>query len=102
MPMTHLAYRHSPNVSILGAMVSWIRHALPVKLLDPPNGATGRAWPRRLLIALGWCIALVSQFGMLWLLREIIAVAHGLMELWLQLANQQLDLVSLYNTVREK
>jgi len=98
--MTHLLYTHAPNVSILGAMTSWIRQALPVQLLDPPSETRRRVWPRRLLICLGWFIAVTTQFGLLWLLREVIAVAHGLMELWLQLANQQLDLVSLYNSVR--
>lgn len=98
--MTHLLYTHSPNVSILGAMTSWIRQALPVQLLDPPQETRRRVWPRRCLIIIGWLVALVTQFGLLWLVRELVAVAHGLMELWLQLANQQLDLVSLYNTVR--
>ena len=98
--MTHIAYTHSPNVSLVGAMTSWIRHILPVTLIDPPSETRGRVWPRRLLICLGWLIAVATQFGLLWLLREVISVAHGLMELWLQLANQQLDLVSLYNAVR--
>jgi|SRR6476620_4342868 len=100
--MTHLLYTHSPNVSILGAMTSWIRHALPVQLVDPPSEPRRRVWPRRLLVCIGWLVAVVVQCGLLWLLREVIAVAHGLMELWLQLANQQLDLVSLYNAVRQK
>ena len=98
--MTHLLYSHSPNVSILGAMTSWIRQALPVALIDPPKETRRRVWPRRLLIALGWFIAVVVQCVLIWLLREVISVAHGLMELWLELANQQLDLVSLYNSVR--
>lgn len=100
--MTHLLYSHSPNVSILGAMTRWIHQSLPVKLLDPPQETRRRLWPRRLAIILGWLVAVTVQCGLLWLLREVIAVAHGLMELWLQLANQQLDLVSLYNAVRQK
>lgn len=99
--MTHLLYSHSHNVSIVGAMTSWIRHALPVQLLDPPQEPRRRVWPRRLLICIGWLIAVVVQCGLLWLLREVISVAHGLMQLWLELANQQLDLVSLYNAVRK-
>lgn len=83
-------------------MTHWIRQALPVQLIDPPKEPRRRAWPRRLAIILGWLIAVVVQCGLLWLLREVISVAHGLMELWLQLANQQLDLVSLYNAVRSK
>lgn len=100
--MTHLIYSHSPNVSILGAMTSWIRHILPGSFRSPIGDAPRRVWPTRILISLGWLIAVVVQCGLLWLLREVISVAHGLMELWLQLANQQLDLVSLYNAVRTK
>lgn len=98
--MTHLLYTHAPNVSILGAMTSWIRQALPGLIVSPHRSAPRRVWPRRLLIALGWFVAVVVQCVLIWLLREVISVAHGLMELWLELANQQLDLVSLYNSVR--
>lgn len=99
--MTHLIYSHSPNVSILGAMTHWIRHVLPLPTETPIRAERRRTWPTRLCIALGWFVAVAVQCGLLWLLREVISVAHGLMELWLQLANQQLDLVSLYNAVRK-
>lgn len=100
--MTHLAYVHSPNVSLVGAMTSWIRHILPVSLLDPPKETPRRVWPRRICMLVGWLLAVSVQFGLLWLVSELVSVAHGLMELWLELANQQLDLVSIYNAVREK
>lgn len=98
--MTHLLYTHSPNVPLVTLMTSWIRHILPVSLLDPPSETPRRVWPRRILILIGWLLAVSVQFGLLWLVAELVSVAHGLMELWLQLANQQLDLVSLYNAVR--
>lgn len=100
--MTHILYTHAPNVSILAAMTDWIRHVLPLPTRSPIVAERRRTWPSRLLICFGWLIAVVVQCGLLWLLREVISVAHGLMELWLQLANQQLDLVSLYNAVRSK
>lgn len=98
--MTHLLYTHSPTVPLVVAMTSWIRHALPKPSTTSPGGDSRRAWPRRLFIALGWLVAVVVQCALLWLVAELVQLAHGLMELWLELANQQLDLVSIYNAVR--
>lgn len=82
------------------AMTNWIRHILPGSIIRPPSETPRRVWPRRLCIILGWLVAVVVQAALLWLVAELVQVAHGLMELWLQLANQQLDLVSIYNAVR--
>lgn len=98
--MTHLLYTHSPTVPLVVAMTNWIRHVLPGAIVSPHRSTPRRAWPRRLLIALGWLVAVVVQCALLWLVAELVQLAHGLMELWLELANQQLDLVSIYNAVR--
>ena len=98
--MTRIAYTHSPNVSLVGFMTRWIQRRVLLIPQDPQVAETRARRARRLLSVVGLLLALIIQAGLLWLLREVIGVAHGLMELWLQLANQQLDLVSLYNSVR--
>ncbi len=98
--MTRILYTHSPNVSLVGAMTRWIQRRVLLIPHDPQVAETRARRCRRLLSVAGILFALVIQAGLLWLLREVISVAHGLMELWLQLANQQLDLVSLYNAIR--
>lgn len=100
--MKHLAYTHSPVHSLAGSWLNVIRGMLPKSLQPSPAGATRIGCRRRILSAAGILLALVIQAGMLWLLAELVDVAHGVMELWLELANQQLDLISLYNSVRPK
>jgi hypothetical protein len=48
------------------------------------------------VVGLGWLIALAVQAALILLIAELIEVAHGVMELYLDLAQQQLDLTSLY------
>lgn len=98
--MTHLLYTHQPSVPLVVAMTSWIRQILPVRNTSPIGAVPRRVWPRRLCIIIGWLVAVVVQFALLWLVAELVELAHGLMELWLELARQQLDLVSIYNAVR--
>lgn len=98
--MTHIAYTHTSTVPLVVAMTRWIRRVLPVGNTSPIGASPRRTWPRRLLITCGWLLAVVVQFSLIWLVAEMVQLAHGLMELWLQLATQQLDLVSLYNLVR--
>jgi hypothetical protein len=48
------------------------------------------------LVCIGWLIVLVVQAALILLVAELVEVAHGVMELYLDLAQQQLDLTSLY------
>lgn len=98
--MKHIQYTHSPVKSMAGSWLTWIRVMLPSPVRPSPGASGRRTWCRRLLSVAGLMFALAIQAGMLWLLAEMVQVAHGVMELWLELANQQLDLVSLYNAVR--
>lgn len=100
--MKHLAYEHQRNVSLIGASWRLLRRMVPGRL-KPSPGLAGWPWCRRyVLSAAGIILALVIQFALIWLVAEIVQVAHGLMELWLELATQHLDLLSLYNSVRPK
>jgi hypothetical protein len=47
-------------------------------------------------VGIGWLVALAVQAALLLLVAELVEVAHGVMELYLDLAQQQLDLTSLY------
>jgi hypothetical protein len=47
-------------------------------------------------VAVGWVITLSVQAALILLVAELVEVAHGVMELYLDLAQQQLDLTSLY------
>lgn len=69
---------------------------LPGPLRSPNVGGPGPHWRSRLLVALGWVIVLVVQAALILLVAELVEVAHGVMELYLDLAQQQLDLTSLY------
>ena len=65
--------------------------------LRSPNVQSGRGLlASRLLVGLGWLLALAIQAALLLLIAELVEVAHGVMELYLDLAQQQLDLTSLY------
>lgn len=60
---------------------------------------TRRAVPtlgHRLLVSVCWLLALAIQAGLLVLVAELVEVIHGVMELYLDLAQQQLDLTSIY------
>lgn len=94
--MTHLLYTHTRNVSILEAMTRWIRQTLPIPSTTSPGGYPRRVWPKRLLVFVTWLTAIVVQAGLIWMVAELVQLAHGLMDLWLELATQQLDLTSLY------
>lgn len=69
---------------------------LPGPLRSPKLGAGPVPWHSRLLVALGWLLALAIQAALLILVSELVEVCHGVMELYLDLAQQQLDLTSLY------
>lgn len=94
--MKHIAYRHSRSVPLVETLVGGIRRLLPSRLRSP-NVQGGRATLRaRVVVGVSWLIALAIQAALLLLVAELIEVAHGVMELYLDLAQQQLDLTSLY------
>lgn len=99
--MKHLPYGHTVNKSLVETLVGGVRQMLPASLRSPKLGATSAPWRSRILIGVGWLIALAVQAALLLLVAELIEVAHGVMELYLDLAQQQLDLTSLYVSATE-
>lgn len=94
--MKHLAYVHTRNRTLVETMLGAIRRALPVALRSPNERATGHTVRARILVGVGWLIALAVQAALLLVIAELVEVCHGVMELYLDLAQQQLDLTSLY------
>lgn len=94
--MKHLAYQHTPNRTLVETMGRLIRRVLPGPLRVPPNTAGPVRLRSRLLVGLGWVLTLAIQAALLVLLAELVEVIHGVMNLYLDLAQQQLDLTSLY------
>jgi hypothetical protein len=94
--MKHLAYKHTPNRTLVETMGHVIRQMLPGPLRFPQVVAGRIPWTSRVLVAIGWLLVLVIQAGLLVLIAELVEVIHGVMELYLDLAQQQLDLTSLY------
>jgi hypothetical protein len=48
------------------------------------------------LCIVGWLVALIIQAALLVALSELVELVHGVMNLYLDLAEQQLELTSLY------
>lgn len=94
--MKHLAYKHTPNRTLVETMGAVIRRMLPGPLQFPRVVAGRVPWTSRVLVGIGWLLVLVIQAGLLVLIAELVEVIHGVMELYLDLAQQQLDLTSLY------
>lgn len=94
--MKHLEYRHSVNRSLVETLGHWVRGMLPGALRSPNASAPGHHIRSRVLVAVGWLVVLVVQAALILLVAELVEVAHGVMELYLDLAQQQLDLTSLY------
>lgn len=94
--MRHLAYRHPVNKTLAGTMLGGIRKVLPAPLRSPNAGGAGAHAGARIAVGLGWLIALAIQAALLLLIAELVEVCHGVVELYLDLAQQQLDLTSLY------
>ena len=69
---------------------------LPARLRSPEFVAGRVPLRSRILVCIGWLLVLVIQAGLLVLIAELVEVIHGVMELYLDLAQQQLDLTSLY------
>lgn len=94
--MKHLAYEHTPNRTLVETMGVAIRRMLPGPLRFPQDRGPGHQWRGRILVGIGWLITLAVQAALILLIAELVEVAHGVMELYLDLARQQLDLTSLY------
>ena len=94
--MKHLPYGHTRNESLAETLIHGVRQMLPGLLRSPKLGAGPGPWKARLLVALGWLITLAIQAALLILIAELVEVCHGVMDLYLDLAQQQLDLTSLY------
>ena len=94
--MRHLAYEHTPNRTLVETMGAAIRRCLPGPLRFPQVTSGPGTLRSRFLVCLGWVIVLVVQAALILLIAELVEVCHGVMELYLDLAQQQLDLTSIY------
>lgn len=94
--MKHLAYHHQPSRALVETMGTAVRRMLPGPLRSP-NVRGGRVSIRsRILVAVGWTLTLVIQAALLVLVAELVEVIHGVMTLYLDLAEQQIELTHLY------
>lgn len=94
--MKHLAYVHQRNVTLVETLGTFVRRMLPGPFRSPKLGAGPVPNHRWILVGIGWLITFAVQAALLVLIAELVEVAHGVMELYLDLAQQQLDLTSLY------
>jgi hypothetical protein len=94
--MKHLAYRHSPNRTLVETMGNGIRQMLPGPLRIPQRSKGPGSIRSRILVAVGWLLTLSIQAALLVVIAELVEVVHGVMTLYLDLAQQQIDLTSLY------
>lgn len=69
---------------------------LAARLVGSPVKAGRSTLGHRFLVSVVWLLALAIQAGLLVLVAELVEVIHGVMNLYLDLAQQQLDLTSLY------
>lgn len=95
-PMKHLAYGHTPTRSLVETSISWVRRMLPGPLRRPQAPGGPGSVRARILVGCGWLIALAVQAALLVVIAELVEIIHGVMNLYLDLAQQQLDLTSLY------
>lgn len=94
--MKHLPYGHTRNRTLVETLFNGVRSVLPGPLRSPKVLAGPAPLRARLLVAFGWLVALAVQAALLVVIAELVEVCHGVMELYLDLAQQQLDLTSLY------
>lgn len=95
-PMKHLPYGHTHNKSLAVTLLEGVRRMLPGPLRSPRISGPGPHTGARIAVALGWLIALAVQAALILVVAELVEVIHGVMDLYLDLAQQQLDLTSLY------
>lgn len=94
--MKHLSYVHTHNRSLVETLTGGLARVLVARLSGSPVKPGRRQLGHRLLVSVCWLLALAIQAGLLVLVAELVEVIHGVMELYLDLAQQQLDLTSLY------
>jgi hypothetical protein len=94
--MKHLPYNHSVNRTLVETLGRWVRQMLPAPLKFPRIVEGRVPLGSRILVAIGWALVLIIQAGLLVLIAELVEVIHGVMSLYLDLAQQQLDLTHLY------
>lgn len=94
--MKHLAYVHQRNRTLVETLGTLVRRMLPRQLRSPELGAGGASLRSRLLVALGWVLTIAIQAALLVLIAELVEVIHGVMSLYLDLAEMQLELTSTY------
>jgi len=81
---------------VVAETLRWIHGMLPGRLRRPHDGAGRPTWKGRLLVVLGWLLALVIQAALILVIKEVIELCHGVIGLYLDLAKLQLDLTSQY------
>ena len=94
--MKHIAYSHEANIPLVEALHRRIRSCFPGPLRRPIRGADRTNWRAVVLSVIGWLVALAIQAALLVALSELVELIHGVMNLYLDLAEQQLELTSLY------
>jgi hypothetical protein len=94
--MKHLEYSHTLNQSLAETCGRWINGMLPKRLRSPKVADTSVATRSRFLVLIGWLITLAVQAALVLLVSELVSVVHGVMSLYLDLADMQLDLTSQY------
>lgn len=94
--MKHLAYGHTREIPLVETMTRWTHRMLPFPLRRPELGAGRTHWKGVVLCIVGWLLALLIQAALLVALAELVELIHGVMNLYLDLAEQQLELTSLY------
>lgn len=94
--MKHLVYTHSVNRSLVETLGRLVHGMLPTLLRSPKCREGGHPIRTRVCILIGWFFVLAVQAALLVVISELVEVIHGVMNLYLDLAQQQLDLTSLY------
>ena len=94
--MKHLAYVHTRNYSLVETLSAVVHRMLPAALRNSPAERGRHPWRSRILVCIGWLIVLVVQAALILVVREVIQLCHGVIDLYLDLANLQLELTSQY------
>ena len=93
--MKYLVYGHARSTALLQALWGMV-HGCVAALLAPKEERPHRAvkprrWRRHLPLIV-FCLSLVVQAVLIWLLGELVDLCISLMELWAELARKHLEL----------
>lgn len=97
--MKHLAYVHQRNVALVETLGNAVRGMIAGRRSSPPGSAGRPSIGRHLARAILWILALGIQAALIVLVAELVELIHGVIELYLDLANLQLELQAQYVTV---